>query len=133
MSSISQMSENARMVVEAYCPACERRWEESAEPLTILQAAAEHSSGTGHVVVLNGAAEMPQAGAETNNPAQPSNTKTLDALCCFYVDIPTEECVNNVNGAWKNVAHCSTREEAINFAREHFGADEEGRVCLVSG
>src|SRR5437660_9914505 len=133
MSSISQMSENASILVEAYCPACERRWEESAELFTVLQAAAEHTSCAGHVVVFNGATEMPKAGAETNNPAQASNTETVNALCCFYVDIPTEECVNNINGAWKNVAHCSTREEVISFAREHFGADEEGRVCLVSG
>lgn len=51
----------------------------------------------------------------------------------FWVDLPTEECVDNSDGAWKNIATFKTREEAIAFAKEHFGADEEGRVSLVSG
>ena len=50
-----------------------------------------------------------------------------------WVDLPTEECIDNPDGAFKNVATFATKAEAIAFAREHFGADEEGRISLVSG
>jgi hypothetical protein len=51
----------------------------------------------------------------------------------FYVDIPTKDCINNPDGAYENVATFSTREEAIQFARDNFGADEGGRISLVTG
>jgi hypothetical protein len=51
----------------------------------------------------------------------------------FYVDIPAIDCVGNPDGAFKPVAAFSSREEAIKFCQEHFGADEKGRVCLVTG
>lgn len=46
----------------------------------------------------------------------------------FYVDVP------NTNGGdeWQNVLTCDTREEAIKYAMETFGADENGCICLVS-
>lgn len=50
----------------------------------------------------------------------------------YYVDIPSLECVDNPDGAWKNVATFKTREEALKFAQEHFGADENGTVKLVT-
>ena len=49
-----------------------------------------------------------------------------------YVDIPTIECIGNDNGAFVNVAKFDTREKAIEFARKHFGADENGMVSLVT-
>ncbi len=49
----------------------------------------------------------------------------------FYVDIPTEDCLNNDSGAWHNVGEFATETEALAFATEHFGADTRGRVSLV--
>jgi hypothetical protein len=51
----------------------------------------------------------------------------------FYVDIPTRDCINNPDGACENVATFKTRQEAIDFAKEHFGADDEGRFQPVTG
>jgi hypothetical protein len=51
----------------------------------------------------------------------------------FYVDIPTTECIDNPEGAYKNVATFKTRAEALAFATEQFGADENGNVNLVTG
>jgi len=51
----------------------------------------------------------------------------------YYVDIPTSECIDNPDGAYKNVGVFKTRAEAIAFAKEHFGADEHGNVNLVTG
>jgi len=51
----------------------------------------------------------------------------------YYVDIPTADCIGNPDGAYKNVGLFKTKADAIAFAREHFGADENGNVCLVTG
>lgn len=32
-----------------------------------------------------------------------------------------------------NVGWFDTRQEAVNYAMEVFGADEDGNICLVSG
>ncbi len=46
----------------------------------------------------------------------------------FYVDVP-----NTCGGdEWQNILTCDTREEAIKYAMEKFGADENGCICLVS-
>ncbi len=45
----------------------------------------------------------------------------------FYVDIP-----NAVSEEWINIDSFPTREQAIKFAQEEFGADEEGKVSLIS-
>jgi len=47
----------------------------------------------------------------------------------FFVDLPN---INILDGAWVNVGMFATREEALAFAREKFGADEEGRITIVS-
>ncbi len=46
----------------------------------------------------------------------------------FAVDIP------NADGesAWENVGYFSTRAKAISFAQQHYGADDKGRIALVS-
>jgi hypothetical protein len=78
-------------------------------------------------------------GGPTNlSECSPEPRLVLQADCTtckqpYYVDLPTEECIGNPDGAFKNVAVLDTREAAIAFAQEHFGADEEGRVCLVIG
>jgi hypothetical protein len=51
----------------------------------------------------------------------------------FYVDIPTEGCIDNSDGAYKNVATFHSKQEAIEYARKHFGANEKGMVQLVTG
>ena len=43
-----------------------------------------------------------------------------------YLDDPT-------NNEWDNVTTFTSRAEAVAFAQEHFGADENGMVCLISG
>lgn len=45
----------------------------------------------------------------------------------FYVDIPQLD-----SEEWLNVETFKTRHEAIEFAKERFGADENGMVRLVS-
>ena len=50
----------------------------------------------------------------------------------YWVDIPDEPAQEGMDQVWKNVASFSTKEEAIEFARIAFGADEEGMVSLVS-
>jgi len=44
----------------------------------------------------------------------------------FYVDIP-----NRDSEEWINVETFPTREEAIAFAKEHFGADDNGMIPIV--
>jgi hypothetical protein len=48
------------------------------------------------------------------------------------VDIPRINHSGRPEEYWRTVEYFKTKEEAIAYAREHFGADEEGRVCLVS-
>lgn len=45
----------------------------------------------------------------------------------FIVDIPRSN-----RDEWEEISAFSTRQEAVAFAREHFGADEEGRISLIS-
>lgn len=33
---------------------------------------------------------------------------------------------------WTNVQEFYSKEDALKFAQEHFGADEEGRICIIS-
>ncbi len=51
----------------------------------------------------------------------------------YYVDIPSIECVNNPDGPYISVAQFATKEEAIAFAQEQFGADENGQIQIVTG
>jgi hypothetical protein len=51
----------------------------------------------------------------------------------YYVDLPSIDGIGNPDCPMIAVDNFPTREEAIAFAREHFGADDEGRICLVSG
>ena len=51
----------------------------------------------------------------------------------FAIDIPSA--ITNHRGEyqeWINIEFFKTKQEAIDFVKEHFGADENGMVCLVS-
>jgi len=50
----------------------------------------------------------------------------------WYVDIPSVDCIDNDDGAFIAIATFNTREEAIEYAKKHFGADDEGRVQIVT-
>jgi len=45
----------------------------------------------------------------------------------YYVDIPQLD-----REEWVNVDTFTSKEEAIKFAQEEFGADEEGRIQIVT-
>lgn len=51
----------------------------------------------------------------------------------IYVDIPTIECVENDDGPYEHVASFEKRADAVKFCQDHFNADENGNVCLISG
>lgn len=51
----------------------------------------------------------------------------------FYVDIPDVPASDTSEGSFKNVATFHSYAEAGAFATFAFGADEEGRVDLISG
>lgn len=46
----------------------------------------------------------------------------------YWVDIPQQN-----SDAFVNVAKFKTRQEALAFAKEQFGANGKGMVCLVTG
>ncbi len=45
----------------------------------------------------------------------------------YAVDIP-----NIYSDNWDNVSYFETKEEAINFCKEKYGADEKGRINLIT-
>jgi hypothetical protein len=47
----------------------------------------------------------------------------------YAVDIPNP---NIASKEWICIEYFETKQGAINFAKETFGADNEGRICLVS-
>jgi hypothetical protein len=52
---------SARLVIEAECTTCGRVGDEAAEGMSIVQLALAHTSATGHVVILNGTTDLPEA------------------------------------------------------------------------
>ena len=49
----------------------------------------------------------------------------------YYVDIP--QCINGIpSDEWRTVEYFRTEKEAIKFAQEYFGANEQGKVSLIS-
>jgi hypothetical protein len=55
-----------RVVIEAYCPSCERSWGQCGDTFTVLQSASDHAASTAHVVALNGTIDLPEV--ESLNP-----------------------------------------------------------------
>ena len=49
-----------RVVIEAYCPSCERVWDQCEDAFTVLQSASDHAASTAHVVALNGTIDLPE-------------------------------------------------------------------------
>jgi len=49
----------------------------------------------------------------------------------WAVDIP-QTFDGDPTDEWKTVEYFENREDAIKFAQEHFGADEDGMICLIS-
>jgi hypothetical protein len=49
------------------------------------------------------------------------------AMAKFFVDLPTSD-----REYWSNVGTFDTKEEALKFVQENYGADQNGKVCLVS-
>ena len=47
----------------------------------------------------------------------------------YAIDVPNGY---DPEAAWINYDYFDTREEAIKFARQHFGADENGCICLLN-
>ncbi len=130
MSTCEQIrpaSAKARLIIHADCTTCGRLHDDDAEPLMVPSLALEHTARTAHVVVLNGTSDLPDEPGTTEEGLPSTGTDT------FYVDIPTVHCIGNADGSWQNVATYPSRSEAIQFAQSHFGADEQGYVCLVSG
>ena len=50
-----------------------------------------------------------------------------------YVDIPDVPASDTSEGSYKNVATFHSYTEAVAFATAAFGADEEGRIHLITG
>lgn len=48
------------------------------------------------------------------------------------VDIPKIAMDGSIADEWYCVDYFKTKEEAIKWAQENLGADEEGRICVVS-
>lgn len=48
------------------------------------------------------------------------------------VDIPKVDDDGTPSDEWYCVDYFKTKEEAIKYAQEHFGADENGMVSLIS-
>lgn len=50
----------------------------------------------------------------------------------YYVDIPTSECVDIEGATWLNIDFFTSKEEAVEFTKKHFGSDNVGRISLIS-
>ncbi len=50
----------------------------------------------------------------------------------FYVDIPKVDGDGKPSQEWYTVESFRTKQDAIDFAKEHFGADDNGMVSLIS-
>jgi hypothetical protein len=62
---------------------------------------------------------------------KPKLDHSLQPTQRFHVDIPTEDCIGDESGEWRNVGEFDTEAAALASAQEHFGADYRGRVFLV--
>lgn len=47
----------------------------------------------------------------------------------FAVDVPN---YYNPEGEWKNVDYFYTKEEAIEYCKKVFGADDDGKISLIT-
>ena len=61
MGTLAQLS--ARLVIEAECTTCGRLCDEG-DGISTVQLALVHTTATGHVVILNGTTDLPEADDE---------------------------------------------------------------------
>ena len=52
---------SARLVIEAECTTCGRVCDEATDGMSTVQLALTHTAATGHVVILNGTTDLPDA------------------------------------------------------------------------
>lgn len=45
----------------------------------------------------------------------------------YFIDIPSAN-----DPFWIQIKQCASKEEAVEYAKKRFGADDEGRICLIS-
>ena len=50
----------------------------------------------------------------------------------YYVDIPKRPEEQSEAQEYENAGEFETREEAVAFAKEHFGADDSGNINLIT-
>lgn len=50
----------------------------------------------------------------------------------WAIDIPKVESNGEPSESWYCVEYFKTREAALAYAKEYFGADEDGKICLLS-
>lgn len=50
----------------------------------------------------------------------------------FYVDVPDPSNWDSSDPSWVNITVLASREDAIAFCKEYFGADKDGNVCLIT-
>jgi hypothetical protein len=49
-----------------------------------------------------------------------------------WIDIPTAASIADPQAAWINAGKFDNLTDALSFAQEHFGADDQGRIGLIS-
>jgi hypothetical protein len=55
-----------------------------------------------------------------------------EEILTYAVDIPDSNLSPNYEQVFINVGIFTTREEAIRFAQDHYGADENGTINLIT-
>jgi hypothetical protein len=68
-----------------------------------------------------------------NKDKKEGETIKPDEYLHFAVDIPSINHIRQGNAEeWVNVDYFATKEEAIKWAQDNLGADEEGRISVIS-
>lgn len=69
------------------------------------------------------------AAYKTGDIEQPTFVDDEDGRCItYYVDIPP----TNGRSEWTNIYETFDKDEAYKFAKDNFGADENGMICIIS-
>ena len=55
-----------------------------------------------------------------------------DKTTTYYVDIPELKSDGTPSSAWRNIKTFKVYEEALQYVQDYFGADDQGRVKLIS-
>jgi hypothetical protein len=68
----------------------------------------------------------------SNQHSDGGDSESIDTSITFFVDIPKVNGDGSPSGEWFNVESFEDKQAAIDYVMKHFGADEEGRVSLIS-